>query len=592
LSNQDYTPQICKIQEDFLAGRAFVEVVGELLHALLQNSGARMLFFLQVAADARGLPSIVDNPVVIIEREISSGVVTEPSVAGWDDRRFDIWRDQSEELVLAFGSLKVSDHELSQPQPISSHSIIVPALLNNHIVGLIGLTLGEDVSGEVLNHSAATLIHALAVVTSAHRREQFRQAERAFLENQSGLVQYLQEITSYVDSNQDWTLAEVLTLLAEAFEMEQGAITDIVDDRYRANATANPEVFPLRETLYSLSATPCSLTLFEGAVVAIDDIYTTDNALHPGFERNGIRSYIGSPLYLNGVLCGTVLFCSRGAAPRSFSIADQEFIRLVAHWLAGQLARRYAQEQIVRVMKELQRSNKELDSLAYVASHDLKAPLRAMYRLAQWIYEDSGPNMTEQSKKDMRLLINRCERMEKLLKDLLDYARAGRIEDKLEPIPFGSLLEGIIDLMPAPPGIKISLDCSIAELTTFRAPLEKIVRNLLGNAIKHHDREEGAIHISAHAYDAYWEVKVTDDGPGIDATNHDKAFQMFTKLHTRDEVEGSGMGLAMVKATANALGGTIAVLNNSAGRGVTFCLQVPWPRVGDYSPSSLEAVET
>jgi signal transduction histidine kinase len=581
LSVAQHAIHINRLLEEYLSGRPFIEVVGDLLHLVLQSHSGRQVFFVQTVTDGRGLLSILNHPVVVLERELVGGLLHEQIIASWSDERFQVWSQSVEELI---GDRGGSVRDFS-PKIVSGHSALLPIEFKGQFVGLLGVTFTEDVTTVLPQMSQSSVLHHISVLTSHHRREQFRSAERTFLETQSGLVQYLQEIAAYVDAAPQWSLPEVLKMLAEAFEMEQGAIADIIDDRYRANETANSEMFPLKETLYSLSATPCSLTLFEGAVVAIDDIYQSENALHPGFEKNGIRSYIGSPLYLNGALVGTILFCSSHAAPRAFSIADQEFMRLVAHWLSGQLARKYAQDQITRVMGELQRSNKELDSLAYVASHDLKAPLRAMYRLAQWIYEDSGPNLTEQSKKDMRLLINRCERMERLLKDLLDYARAGRIEDKLEPIPLASLLEGIIDLMPAPAGIKVTYDCSIDELTTFRAPLEKIVRNLLGNAIKHHDQEHGHVSIAAHANDAFWEIRVTDDGPGIDSANHDKAFQMFTKLHTRDEVEGSGMGLAMVKATANALGGSISVENNSPGRGATFRLKVPWPRVGEFIPS-------
>jgi signal transduction histidine kinase len=110
---------------------------------------------------------------------------------------------------------------------------------------------------------------------------------------------------------------------------------------------------------------------------------------------------------------------------------------------------------------------------------------------------------------------------------------------------------------------------------TPRVPLEQVIRNLVSNAIKHHDRDDGAIEVFSRESGNFYEFAVSDDGPGIPPEFHDRVFQIFQTLKSRDEVEGSGMGLALVKKTVEAHGGNVT-LESSGGRGTTF--RFTWPK--------------
>lgn len=222
---------------------------------------------------------------------------------------------------------------------------------------------------------------------------------------------------------------------------------------------------------------------------------------------------------------------------------------------------------------DLTRSNEELNQFAYVASHDLKSPLRAIKNLAQWVAEDSGDALPEDSRSDLTLLQERVTRMELLLDSLLDYSRVGRKEDNPEAVNLRKLLDDLAATLDVPPGFKIE----IGEMPTLRAPRGALLRvfgNLISNGIKHHDREEGTILISCHDEGTDYRFTVQDDGPGIPPEFHERIFEMFQTLRPRDEVEGTGMGLSMVKKTIEVHGGRIT-LTTPSGKGTAFSFT--WP---------------
>lgn len=224
--------------------------------------------------------------------------------------------------------------------------------------------------------------------------------------------------------------------------------------------------------------------------------------------------------------------------------------------------------------QELERSNRELDKFAYVASHDLKSPLRAIDNLAQWIKEDAGALLPAPSQAHLSKLQGRVRRMEKLLDDLLVYSRVGRIAYDAEMIDLRSLLQNLIALL-LPADFKITVEEPLPIFRSQRVPLESVLRNLLDNAIKHHDRSDGHVRIAAYERGQWIEFLIADDGPGIDPQFHSRIFEVFQTLQPRDKVEGSGIGLAIVKKSIESQGGAITV-KSTLGAGATFCFI--WPK--------------
>ncbi|MEM9805220.1 MAG: PAS domain S-box protein [Cyanobacteria bacterium P01_D01_bin.56] len=233
---------------------------------------------------------------------------------------------------------------------------------------------------------------------------------------------------------------------------------------------------------------------------------------------------------------------------------------------------------LAQTTANLEQRNRDLDEFAYVASHDLKAPLRAIANLATWLEEDLEGQLPEENKEQLALLQGRVHRMENLIDGLLAYSRAGRGNHKAEDIDLDKLLQTTLDLLAPPSGFTIDIASNLPRLWAPRPAVTQIFHNLIGNAIKHHHRSDGRIAISYQLLDdGFHEFTVTDDGPGIDPSFHRKIFQIFQVLEARDKVENTGIGLAIVKRTIEAEGGTIT-LKSSPGQGAAF--RFTWPTKG------------
>jgi PAS domain S-box-containing protein len=232
------------------------------------------------------------------------------------------------------------------------------------------------------------------------------------------------------------------------------------------------------------------------------------------------------------------------------------------------------EKQLQRRRSELERSNKELTTFAYVASHDLRSPLRGISQLAEWIVEDMPEAPSEEVSNHLRLMKSRIARMERLLDDLLAYSRVGRIEGDMVEISVADLCREAFDMATPPEGFSLQLDGEFPKFVTLATPLTQVLRNLIGNAVKHHDKTNGVIAVSSRQEGETFVIAVADDGPGIPPEFHERVFGLFQTLKPRDAVEGSGMGLALVKKIVELYGGTVTLASDGK-RGSTFTFT--WP---------------
>ena len=224
--------------------------------------------------------------------------------------------------------------------------------------------------------------------------------------------------------------------------------------------------------------------------------------------------------------------------------------------------------------QQLERSNRDLADFAYVASHDLKSPLRGIDNAAKWLEEDLH-DISAGSRKILGLMRNRINRMEKLLDDLLTYSRAGRTDTAIGETNVADIFDSIIAILSPPAHIKVRVEGVLPVIVTASAQLEQVLRNLINNAIKHHDKPSGEVVLSGKQVGDFVEFLVRDDGPGILPQFHKKIFQLFQTLKRRDEVEGSGMGLAIVKKLVEQQNSCITVHSHGNGTGTEFRFQ--WP---------------
>jgi PAS domain S-box-containing protein len=231
-------------------------------------------------------------------------------------------------------------------------------------------------------------------------------------------------------------------------------------------------------------------------------------------------------------------------------------------------------DQLARLSEELERSNKELDQFAYVASHDLKAPLRGIANLTQWIEEDLGDKVTGESREHMQLLKGRVHRMEALIDGILSYSRAGRVREAVTTVDVGALLAETIELLAPRAPSTITVSTPVPVLVTERVPLQQVFINLIGNALKYAEREDAHVDVSAVEQGGFVRFAVSDNGPGIAPQFQDRIWQIFQTLAPRDKVEGTGIGLSVVRKLVETRGGR-AWLDSTPGMGSTFYFT--WP---------------
>jgi PAS domain S-box-containing protein len=225
-----------------------------------------------------------------------------------------------------------------------------------------------------------------------------------------------------------------------------------------------------------------------------------------------------------------------------------------------------------KMESELRQANADLEEFAYVVSHDLKSPLRAVADLVEWLAREVGQHASSRILHDLSRIDSRIVAMERLIDDLLAYACASEAPGEAVPINPRELIQSVIDFLPHPREINLAIRCEVDEIITYRTPLETVLRNLIGNAIAHHDRTEGTVEISVTAEDGYCCLTVSDDGPGIPENNRQHMFELFRTF----AVVGHGIGLAVCKRLVEKHGGRIVLEDNAQGRGAT--LRFWWPR--------------
>lgn len=225
--------------------------------------------------------------------------------------------------------------------------------------------------------------------------------------------------------------------------------------------------------------------------------------------------------------------------------------------------------------KQLLEANKELDHFAYVASHDLKAPLRGMSNLLEWVAEDIAEGNLEDIAEKLELLDARVRRMDMLLKDILSFSRAGEHIGVIETISVKAMVKEILAWLSIPDGLTVTLMEPLPVLETYKTPLEQVFLNLLSNAIKYHDKVRGHVGVSCKETVNNYIFTVSDDGPGIPKEFRESVFEPFKRLISRDEVEGSGLGLSIVKKMVKSLGGDIWLEENSVETGTIIRFIIP-----------------
>jgi PAS domain S-box-containing protein len=233
-----------------------------------------------------------------------------------------------------------------------------------------------------------------------------------------------------------------------------------------------------------------------------------------------------------------------------------------------------AEERKAQLLEEVESVNRELKDFAYIVSHDLKAPLRAIGTLANWIAADYTDKLDEDGKEQLELLIRRTKRMHSLINGILEYSKVGRIKEEKTEINMNELVNEVIEMIAPPENIKISVENELPSIFCEKTRITEVLQNLLSNAVTYMDKPEGVIKIDCADAGVDWKLSVSDNGPGIEEKYFEKIFQIFQTLSPMDEHESTGVGLTLVKKIITMYGGKVW-LESKAGQGSTFFFTLP-----------------
>jgi PAS domain S-box-containing protein len=292
----------------------------------------------------------------------------------------------------------------------------------------------------------------------------------------------------------------------------------------------------------------------------------------PNVGRYGLQTYIGEAVTCGGQSVGSLcVVYQRDVCPTE---DDKRIISIIASAVAVEEERRLAEAQQTELLQQLAGINQELQDFAHVVSHDLKAPLRAIKTLADWLATDYQDKLDSQGKENLQLLGSRVDRMQNLIDGVLQYSRIGRTEQGTVPVDLARLLREILDNLGVPEHIEVHVEPDLPTVKADATRITQVFQNLLSNAIKYMDKPQGLITVECVEEDGFWKFSVSDNGPGIERKHFEQIFKLFQTLARRDDGESTGVGLTVAKKIVEMYGGKIWV-ESEVGKGSTFFFTFP-----------------
>jgi signal transduction histidine kinase len=235
--------------------------------------------------------------------------------------------------------------------------------------------------------------------------------------------------------------------------------------------------------------------------------------------------------------------------------------------------RQQSQEQMAELLKEVESTNRELNDFAYIVSHDLKAPLRGIGLLSEWLLTDYADKFDDEGKSLVNRLINRVQKLQRLIDSILEYSRIGRSQGEKREIDLNNVVKDVIELLEHKKNIEIEITNHLPKINCEKTKLEQVFQNLLSNAIKFLDKPQGKITVGCTEEKDYWQFSVSDNGPGIEEKHFIRIFQIFQKLSDSQDSESTGIGLSIVKKIVEMYGGE-AWVESEVGKGSTFYFKI------------------
>ena len=376
----------------------------------------------------------------------------------------------------------------------------------------------------------------------------------------------LYELTSHPDHSFDEKLQALFELGCERFGLELGGLARIDPriDHFEVEYTSADHEHLEPGAQVSLSETYCRVHTDGGNPVGITAPREQGFEGTTAYQEFGVESYLGTHLRVEEGLDRTLFFVSEDARETAFTDAERSFLKMMGQWVQQELEQREYE-------RHLEASNERLEQFAYAASHDLQEPLRMVSSYLQLLETRHADELDADAGEFIEFAVDGADRMRAMIDGLLEYSRIETRGNPIEPLD----LDAVVDDVMA--DLQFRIEETDASVTIEDLPrvegdgdqLRQVFQNLFDNAIEYSGETPPQIRVSARQVGDSCHISVSDDGIGIDSDKQDRVFEVFQRLHTRDEHGGTGIGLALCKRIVERHGGDIRV-ESEPGDGATF----------------------
>ncbi|SEP62094.1 MEDS domain-containing protein [Natrinema salaciae] len=381
----------------------------------------------------------------------------------------------------------------------------------------------------------------------------------------------LYEIAADPDRSFDEKRQAMLELGCERFDLELGGMAriDPATDSFEVEAVSDDHDHLTPGTQVPLSETYCRLTVDGEQTASVTDPVDAGFGGTLAYEEFGVKTYLGTQIELENAPDRTLFFVGSDPQNRAFTDAERTFHHLLSQWMQYELERKQRE-------RALEESNERLEQFAYAASHDLQEPLRMVTSYLQLLEGRYDDAFDADGREFLGFAVDGAERMRDMIDGLLAYSRVETRGDPFEPMELETVLEDVLD------DLQLQIGERDAEVTAERLPrvdgdasqLRQVFQNLLSNAITYSGDEPPRVHVGAKRRGREWVISVRDEGIGIDPADHDRVFTVFDRLHSHEEYEGTGLGLALSQRIVERHDGDIWV-DSKPGEGATFSFTLP-----------------
>jgi len=314
----------------------------------------------------------------------------------------------------------------------------------------------------------------------------------------------------------------------------------------------------------------------------ITNDYQSPNPLKKGYPEGhvAIARHMNIPVFDRGKI---VIVAGVGNKQSDYEVADVRQLTLLMQGMWRIIQRHQVEQQREELLGDLESKNAELERFTYTVSHDLKSPLITIKGYLGLLREDLHDNHRQTAEDDIDRIANAANRMEQLLDELLELSRVGRLTTPPRDIPLGDLASEAVELVSGQikqRDVVVEIAPNLPIIHGDHARLLEVLQNLIDNAVKYMgEQKKPLINVGARTCEDGVICYVRDNGIGVDPLYHDKIFGLFDQLDQR--VQGSGIGLALVKRIVEVHGGRIWVESDGVGQGSTFCFNIPQRTVGE-----------